>query len=161
MGRLLFAVFRDSNPIFRPDDGSSKRFWHYLIQLSFYCVPKTPNHSRFTLKMATAMFAETLDNFQHSMRLIPKSWSCFGLLNSSCKNLRLENETGHMPSLLSKIRSNFCDNFSVSRVVVYLELIALASSPRPRLKECDCMCWIAANLFIDWTTIPDPFLGEK
>jgi hypothetical protein len=27
----------------------------------------------FTLKMAIAMFAETLDNFQHSTRLIPES----------------------------------------------------------------------------------------
>jgi hypothetical protein len=26
-----------------------------------------------TLKMATAIFAETLDNFQHSTRLIPKA----------------------------------------------------------------------------------------
>jgi hypothetical protein len=29
-----------------------------------------------TLKMATAMFAETLDNFQHSTRLISESRSC-------------------------------------------------------------------------------------
>jgi hypothetical protein len=37
---------------------------------------KTPIHYIFTLKMATAMFAETLDNFQHSKRLIPDSRSC-------------------------------------------------------------------------------------
>jgi hypothetical protein len=29
--------------------------------------------SPFTLKMATAMFAETLDNFQHLMRMNPES----------------------------------------------------------------------------------------
>jgi hypothetical protein len=37
---------------------------------------KTPNHDTFILKMATAMFVETLDNFQHSTRLIPESQSC-------------------------------------------------------------------------------------
>jgi hypothetical protein len=36
--------------------------------------------------MATAMFAETLDNFQHSTRLIPESRSC--TLNSSRENLK-------------------------------------------------------------------------
>jgi hypothetical protein len=36
--------------------------------------------------MATAMSAETLDNFQHSMSLIPKSRSC--TLNYSRENLR-------------------------------------------------------------------------
>jgi hypothetical protein len=39
-------------------------------------LPKRPNHYTFTLKMATAMFAETLDNFQHSTRLIPEGRSC-------------------------------------------------------------------------------------
>jgi hypothetical protein len=34
--------------------------------------------------MATAMFAEMLDNLQHSICLIPENWSC--TLNSSCKN---------------------------------------------------------------------------
>jgi hypothetical protein len=34
---------------------------------------KTINHYIFTLKMATAIFAETLDNFQNLMRLIPES----------------------------------------------------------------------------------------
>jgi hypothetical protein len=33
----------------------------------------SPNHYMFTLKMATAMFAETLDNTQHSTRLNPNS----------------------------------------------------------------------------------------
>jgi hypothetical protein len=40
----------------------------------------------FTLKMAAAEFAETLNNFQHSTLLIPESRSC--TLNSSCENLR-------------------------------------------------------------------------
>jgi hypothetical protein len=40
----------------------------------------------FTLKMATATFSETLDNFQHSTRLIPESRSC--TLNSSREKLR-------------------------------------------------------------------------
>jgi hypothetical protein len=31
---------------------------------------------KFTLKMATAMFAETLNNFQHSTRPIPESRYC-------------------------------------------------------------------------------------
>jgi hypothetical protein len=35
-----------------------------------------PNHYTFTLKMVTAMSAETLDNSQHSTRLIPESLSC-------------------------------------------------------------------------------------
>jgi hypothetical protein len=38
------------------------------------------------LKMATAMLAETFDNFQHSTRLIPESRSC--TLNSSRENRR-------------------------------------------------------------------------
>jgi hypothetical protein len=54
---------------------------HNQIQLLAYCLPyirlpKTPNHYRFTLKMATAMSAETMDNFQHSTQLIPESRSC-------------------------------------------------------------------------------------
>jgi hypothetical protein len=39
-----------------------------------------------TLKMASAIFAETLDNSQHSTRLIPDSQSC--TMDSSCENLR-------------------------------------------------------------------------
>jgi hypothetical protein len=38
------------------------------------------------LMMATAIFAETFDNFQHSMRLIPESRSCTS--KSSRENLR-------------------------------------------------------------------------
>jgi hypothetical protein len=37
---------------------------------------KTSNHYKFTLKMATAMSSETLDNSQHSTRLIPESRDC-------------------------------------------------------------------------------------
>jgi hypothetical protein len=36
-------------------------------------LPKTPNHYIFTLKMATAVFAETLDNFDIQRGLSPKS----------------------------------------------------------------------------------------
>jgi hypothetical protein len=39
-------------------------------------LPKTPSHYLLTLKVATAMFAETLDNFQLSMLLISESRSC-------------------------------------------------------------------------------------
>jgi hypothetical protein len=51
---------------------------HRHILLATYCLPyfrlpKTPNHHTFTLKMATAILAETLDNSQHSMRLNPES----------------------------------------------------------------------------------------
>jgi hypothetical protein len=38
-------------------------------------LPKSPNHYTFTLKMANAMFAETLYNTQHSTRLTPESRS--------------------------------------------------------------------------------------
>jgi hypothetical protein len=53
---------------------------HHQIQLATYCLPyirfpKTPNHYTFTLKVATEMFAKTLDRSQHSTRLIPKSQS--------------------------------------------------------------------------------------
>jgi hypothetical protein len=34
---------------------------------------RAPNDYTFVLKMATAVFAETLDNSQHSTRLIPES----------------------------------------------------------------------------------------
>jgi hypothetical protein len=34
---------------------------------------KLPIHYIFTLKMATAAFAETVNNFQHSMQLIPEA----------------------------------------------------------------------------------------
>jgi hypothetical protein len=37
---------------------------------------KTPKHYMFALKMATTVFTETLDNFQHSTRLIPESRRC-------------------------------------------------------------------------------------
>jgi hypothetical protein len=35
-------------------------------------LPKTSNHYVLILKVETAMFAETLDNSQHSTRLIPE-----------------------------------------------------------------------------------------
>jgi hypothetical protein len=45
----------------------------------------------FALKKKTAVFAETLDNFQRSTRLIPESCSC--TLSSSCENLRTRTVT--------------------------------------------------------------------
>jgi hypothetical protein len=68
----------DSSPLFR----SANQIRH--IPLAAYCPPyisllKTPNQYIFTLKMATAMFVETLDNFQHSSRLIPESRRCTAL----------------------------------------------------------------------------------
>jgi hypothetical protein len=61
----------DSNPLFRFTNQ------HHLIQFSinylpYIRLPERPNHYIFTLKMATAMFAEMLDNFQHSMRHSPE-----------------------------------------------------------------------------------------
>jgi hypothetical protein len=49
-------------------------------------LPKTPNHYTFTLNMATAMFAETLDNSQHSTRINPESRSY--TLNSIREKIR-------------------------------------------------------------------------
>jgi hypothetical protein len=36
-------------------------------------LPETPNHYTFTQQMATAVFAETLGNFKHSVWLIPEN----------------------------------------------------------------------------------------
>jgi hypothetical protein len=41
----------------------------------------------FRIKMATAMFSETLQNYQHSTRLIPESQSCAS--NSNRENVRI------------------------------------------------------------------------
>jgi hypothetical protein len=59
----------------------------YWLGVSGSRAKKTPNRYIFTLKMATAMFTETLNNFQHSTRLNPESRSC--TLNSSRENLRI------------------------------------------------------------------------
>jgi hypothetical protein len=53
---------------------------HHRILLTTYCLPfiglrNIPNHHTFTLKMAAAMFAKSLDNSQHSLWLDPLSWS--------------------------------------------------------------------------------------
>jgi hypothetical protein len=52
---------------------------HCKIQLAtcslpYLRLPKTPKHYMFTLKMVTAILAETLDNFQHSTRLSCKNY---------------------------------------------------------------------------------------
>jgi hypothetical protein len=75
----------DSSPLVR----SAKQI-HY-IPLTVYCLtymrlPKMHSQHIFTLKMATAMFAETVDNFKLSMWLIPESRSY--TLNSSHENAR-------------------------------------------------------------------------
>jgi hypothetical protein len=41
--------------------------------LPYIRLPKMPSHYVLTLKMGTAVFAEILDNSQHSVQLIPKS----------------------------------------------------------------------------------------
>jgi hypothetical protein len=60
----------------RPLSHSANQIHH--IPLATYCLPHTkfpkmPNQHIFTLKMATAMFAEILGNFQHLMQLISES----------------------------------------------------------------------------------------
>jgi hypothetical protein len=67
---------------------------HHQVQLATYCLlyirlPKSPIHYTFTLKMANAVFAKTLDNSQHLMQLNTKSQSY--TLNYSSKNLRTRN----------------------------------------------------------------------
>jgi hypothetical protein len=54
---------------------------HHQIQFTTYCLPyirlpKIPNHYIFTLTMSTAVFAESLDKFQHSMRIIHETELC-------------------------------------------------------------------------------------
>jgi hypothetical protein len=49
-------------------------FFGSLLPTPYEASKKYPANI-FTLKIATAMFAETLDNFQHSTRLIPESRS--------------------------------------------------------------------------------------
>jgi hypothetical protein len=72
---------------------------HHQIQLATVCLPhirlsKIPNHNILTLFMATALFAETLDNFQHSMSLILESRIC--ILNFSHDKLKDKNFVVHV-----------------------------------------------------------------
>jgi hypothetical protein len=65
---LLTVCTKESSPFF------CSTIQHHHTLLATYCLPyiglpKSPNHYTFTLKMATAMLAETLDNTQHSTRL--------------------------------------------------------------------------------------------
>jgi hypothetical protein len=60
----------------------------------------------FTLKMATAIFAERLDNFEYSTWLIPKILSF--TLNSSRENLRTRTS-----SLVSVISKAITETFSI------------------------------------------------
>jgi hypothetical protein len=64
----------DSSPLFCSTNQN------HQIQLTTYCLPyirlpKSPNHYTFTLKTATAMFAEMLDMSEHFTWLIPKNQS--------------------------------------------------------------------------------------
>jgi hypothetical protein len=54
--------------------------------LPYIRLPEVPNQHVVTLKMATAVFAKTLDNFQHLMQLIPKSQSVTEI-NSAEENI--------------------------------------------------------------------------
>jgi hypothetical protein len=60
---------------------------------------------KFILKMATAMLAETLDNFQHSTRLIPECRSC--TLISSRVNLRTRTMSYCRTESIKNIFQNF------------------------------------------------------
>jgi hypothetical protein len=75
--RVFFAIFH------------AKMFDKWLPYIR---LPITPNHYIFTLKMAIAKFAETLDNFQHSSRLIPESQSCTLSVACSLKTRRAKNK---------------------------------------------------------------------
>jgi hypothetical protein len=52
-------------------------FWKPYIgqEVGGESLPKMPNHYTFTLKIATTLFAETLDSSQHSTRFNPESRS--------------------------------------------------------------------------------------
>jgi hypothetical protein len=67
---------------------------------SYISLLKTPNKYTFTLKMATEMFTETLDNSQHSTMFIPESRSY--TLNSSRENLM----AGILSVSLQRCRNN-------------------------------------------------------
>jgi hypothetical protein len=62
---------------------SNPAFHHCL---PYVRLPKTPILHTFTLKIVTAMFAETSDNYQRSTRPIPENRSY--TLNSSLKNFQ-------------------------------------------------------------------------
>jgi hypothetical protein len=69
--KFLFLGFRGWSSMFN----FGFRSWAASYSLPHVRLLNTPNHYTFTLKMATAMFAETLDNFQYSTRLNPESRS--------------------------------------------------------------------------------------
>jgi hypothetical protein len=56
--------------------GGTYSYQWALKCLLYVRLPKMSNQYTFTLKMATAMFTEMLENFQHLTWLIPKSHSC-------------------------------------------------------------------------------------
>jgi hypothetical protein len=60
--------------------------WAAIYCLPHIRLPKTLKQYTFTLKMSSAVLSETLDNSQHSKRLIPESRSY--TLSSSRENLR-------------------------------------------------------------------------
>jgi hypothetical protein len=59
----------------------------FIYCLPYIRLPKMPSHYLVALKMATALFPEMLDNFQHLMQLIPESQSY--TFNSCRENLTI------------------------------------------------------------------------
>jgi hypothetical protein len=83
MGCLCLHVVSDG-------ESGQQRAFHFQLQCSnrMQCNTMQCNASQYSnaANIATALFAETLDNFQHSTPFIPESRSC--TLNSSRQNLR-------------------------------------------------------------------------
>jgi hypothetical protein len=81
-----------------------------------YKASKTPNYYIFTLKMATAMSAETFDNSQQPTRLIPESRCC--TVNSSRENLRTSLERFY-------IHKNSKQNIRIDLTYIHSDIINL------------------------------------
>jgi hypothetical protein len=60
--------------------------WPRGLKKRWSRIAKDAQSLHIRLEIITAVFAETLNNFQHFMWLIPKSWSC--TLNSGFENPR-------------------------------------------------------------------------
>jgi hypothetical protein len=67
---------------------------------------KTLNHYVFTLKMATAMFDETLNNSQHSTLAVAQIRRC--TLNSFPENFGRKSQNGYWKSGTVGIREDHC-----------------------------------------------------
>jgi hypothetical protein len=76
VGRILAALYKTGSRWRVGFDGAdwwSGRAGCYLMGEEHVVEEKFVQPLQFTLKMAAAMFAETLDNIQHSTRLTPES----------------------------------------------------------------------------------------